>query len=120
MSFVHLHTHSEFSLLDGAARLDHLVKRAAELEMPDAMSETRNTPAAPIPSSGTRVWYAVSIWMTSLCPLWKTEADIITMAMFTSPASDRAATTSRLEKARRPRRPSPAAVTYVDGGSKAP
>src|SRR2546425_7661738 len=33
MPFVHLHTHSEYSLLDGAARLDGLVKRAAELEM---------------------------------------------------------------------------------------
>jgi len=32
--FVHLHTHSEYSLLDGAARLKQLVKRAAELEMP--------------------------------------------------------------------------------------
>lgn len=32
--FVHLHCHSEFSLLDGANRLDPLVKRAAELEMP--------------------------------------------------------------------------------------
>jgi DNA polymerase-3 subunit alpha len=34
MGFVHLHTHSEFSLLDGAARLENLVKRAVELEMP--------------------------------------------------------------------------------------
>src|SRR5688572_5686028 len=34
MSFVHLHTHSEFSLLDGANRLTDLVQRAAELEMP--------------------------------------------------------------------------------------
>lgn len=33
-SFVHLHTHSEFSLLDGAARLDRLVKQACDLEMP--------------------------------------------------------------------------------------
>src|SRR5271155_4060804 len=32
--FVHSHCHSEFSLLDGANRLDHLIKRAAELEMP--------------------------------------------------------------------------------------
>src|SRR5579871_2002397 len=32
--FVHVHCHSEFSLLDGANRLDHLIKRAAELEMP--------------------------------------------------------------------------------------
>ncbi len=33
-SFVHLHTHSEFSLLDGAARLDKLVAAAANLGMP--------------------------------------------------------------------------------------
>lgn len=32
--FVHLHVHSEYSLLDGLARLDALVKRAAELGMP--------------------------------------------------------------------------------------
>jgi DNA polymerase III subunit alpha len=32
--FVHLHCHSEFSLLDGANRLGHLVNHAAELEMP--------------------------------------------------------------------------------------
>lgn len=34
MSFVHLHTHSEYSLLDGAARITSLVERARELEMP--------------------------------------------------------------------------------------
>ncbi|MBW3554130.1 MAG: DNA polymerase III subunit alpha [Gemmatimonadetes bacterium] len=33
-SFVHLHTHSEFSLLDGANRLSDLIVRAQELEMP--------------------------------------------------------------------------------------
>ena len=33
-SFVHLHTHSEFSLLDGAGRLDLLVERAAQFGMP--------------------------------------------------------------------------------------
>ena len=32
--FVHLHCHSEFSLLDGANRLDPLIHRAAEMEMP--------------------------------------------------------------------------------------
>ncbi|MDZ4654823.1 MAG: DNA polymerase III subunit alpha [Coriobacteriia bacterium] len=32
--FVHLHTHSEYSLLDGHARVDRLVERAAELNMP--------------------------------------------------------------------------------------
>ena len=30
-SFVHLHVHSEYSLLDGACRIDQLVKKAVEL-----------------------------------------------------------------------------------------
>ena len=34
MSFVHLHTHSEYSLLDGANRISDLVKKAVEFEMP--------------------------------------------------------------------------------------
>jgi DNA polymerase-3 subunit alpha len=33
-SFVHLHVHSEYSILDGACRIPELAKRAAELEMP--------------------------------------------------------------------------------------
>lgn len=33
-NFVHVHCHSEFSLLDGANRLPYLIKRAAEMEMP--------------------------------------------------------------------------------------
>ena len=32
--FVHLHNHTEYSLLDGASRIGAMVKRAAELEMP--------------------------------------------------------------------------------------
>ncbi len=32
--FVHLHVHSEYSLLDGACRVKHLVQRAKELGMP--------------------------------------------------------------------------------------
>ncbi|MBQ1302221.1 MAG: PHP domain-containing protein, partial [Firmicutes bacterium] len=31
--FVHLHVHSEYSLLDGAARIGDLVNRAKELGM---------------------------------------------------------------------------------------
>ncbi len=31
--FVHLHTHSEFSLLDGAAQMDRLIQRAIDLNM---------------------------------------------------------------------------------------
>jgi DNA polymerase-3 subunit alpha len=34
VSFVHLHTHSEYSLLDGANRITDLVHRAKEYEMP--------------------------------------------------------------------------------------
>lgn len=33
VEFTHLHTHSEYSLLDGAARVKDLVKRASELKM---------------------------------------------------------------------------------------
>src|SRR5262249_26271771 len=33
-SFVHLHTHSEYSLLDGASRVKELVGKASQLEMP--------------------------------------------------------------------------------------
>lgn len=32
--FVHLHVHSEYSLLDGASRLENLVQKAVEYEMP--------------------------------------------------------------------------------------
>src|SRR5207302_1719380 len=34
MPFVHLHCHSEYSLLDGANRIDDLIRRALELEQP--------------------------------------------------------------------------------------
>jgi DNA polymerase-3 subunit alpha len=34
MSFVHLHCHSEYSLLDGANRIDSLIARAQEFEQP--------------------------------------------------------------------------------------
>lgn len=33
-NFVHLHVHSQYSLLDGAARIKDLVKKAATLGMP--------------------------------------------------------------------------------------
>jgi len=33
-SFVHLHTHSEYSILDGAAKIDDLIKKAAQYNMP--------------------------------------------------------------------------------------
>ena len=34
MGFVHLHNHSNYSVLDAATRIDQMVKRAVELEMP--------------------------------------------------------------------------------------
>ncbi len=34
MSFVHLHTHTEYSLLDGASRIDGLMRKAQEFGMP--------------------------------------------------------------------------------------
>ncbi len=34
MSFIHLHTHSPFSFLDGASAIEELVKRAVEQDMP--------------------------------------------------------------------------------------
>ena len=34
MSFVHLHTHSEYSLLDGLCKIDDLLARAKEYQMP--------------------------------------------------------------------------------------
>ena len=41
MSFVHLHTHSEYSMLDGAARVKSLVQQAVNFEMP-ALAITDN------------------------------------------------------------------------------
>src|SRR5262249_8731229 len=60
--FVHLHVHSEYSILDGACRIPDLVKRAAELEMPavsltdhgsmagavQLFKETKNTGVKPV------------------------------------------------------------------------
>ena len=46
-SFVHLHNHTEYSMLDGAARIKQLVAKAAEMEMPAiAMTDHGNTHGA--------------------------------------------------------------------------
>jgi DNA polymerase III alpha subunit len=39
--FVHLHLHSEYSLLDGAARINNAVSKAREMEMPALAIRTR-------------------------------------------------------------------------------
>ncbi len=44
MSFVHLHLHSEFSLIDGMIKVDQLAKKAAQLSMPAmAVTEQHHT-----------------------------------------------------------------------------
>jgi hypothetical protein len=40
-SFAHLHVHTEYSMLDGAARIDELLKSAAEMGMPAIATTTR-------------------------------------------------------------------------------
>jgi DNA polymerase-3 subunit alpha len=46
-SFVHLHNHTEYSMLDGAARIKPLVQKAAQLSMPAiAMTDHGNTHGA--------------------------------------------------------------------------
>ena len=46
-SFVHLHVHTEYSMLDGAALLDPLFERTAELGMPAiAMTDHGNVHGA--------------------------------------------------------------------------
>ena len=48
MSFVHLHVHSEFSLLDGMCRIKDLPKRAKELGMKNTNFVNNNRPQQPI------------------------------------------------------------------------
>lgn len=51
MSFVHLHTHSEYSWLDGACCLDNLVQRAVQYKMPAVAITDRNSVAG-----ASRLW----------------------------------------------------------------
>ena len=52
MSFVHLHTHSEFSWLDGACCIDDLVQRAVQYKMPAVAITDRNSVAGV-----SRLWH---------------------------------------------------------------
>lgn len=47
MAFTHLHVHSEYSLLDGACRIEGLVARAKELGQ-DSLAITDHTILCPI------------------------------------------------------------------------
>ncbi len=47
--FVHLHVHSEYSLLDGLSRIDHLVARAKELNQPAVALTDHGTMYGTIP-----------------------------------------------------------------------
>src|SRR5258708_12545128 len=53
--FVHLHVHSEFSILDGACRIPELAQRAAELDMPAvALTDHASLAGAIDPVKGTK------------------------------------------------------------------
>ena len=57
--FVHLHLHTEFSLLDGACRVNELLDRAAALKMP-AVARITVLPSLPgsqvMPRRGCQPW----------------------------------------------------------------
>ncbi|HOH59569.1 MAG TPA: PHP domain-containing protein, partial [Candidatus Cloacimonadota bacterium] len=52
MSFIHLHTHSEYSWLDGACTIDDLVQRAVQYKMPAVAITDRNSVAG-----ASRLWH---------------------------------------------------------------
>ena len=79
MSFVHLHNHTQYSLLDGACRVDRMVALAKEYGMPavaitdhgnlygviDFYKPASNRSSAPRPTSSTVNWTANTIRATS-------------------------------------------------------
>lgn len=52
MSFIHLHTHSEYSWLDGACTIDDLVQSAVRLKLPAVATTDRNSVAG-----ASRLWH---------------------------------------------------------------
>ncbi len=58
--FVHLHTHSEYSFLDGASRVQQLVSRAAELGMPALALTDHNSVAGAVKFVATCQQYHVA------------------------------------------------------------
>jgi len=76
VSFVHLHCHSEYSLLDGANRIEDLIKRAQEFEQPAlAITDHGNLHAA---------WeFQEKAWKAGIKP-------IIGMEAYVAPGSRRA------------------------------
>jgi len=51
-TFVHLHNHTEYSLLDGASRIPAMVARAVELEMPAIATAITGTSRKAITRTG--------------------------------------------------------------------
>lgn len=57
--FVHLHSHTEFSLLDGISRLPDMVRRAKELNQPAiAITDHGNMYAA--------IYFIRNVWLKAL------------------------------------------------------
>ena len=48
-SFVHLHLHTEYSLLDGSIRMKELMKKAVEFKMPAVAIQAPFGPASTYP-----------------------------------------------------------------------
>ena len=69
MSFVHLHVHTEYSLLDGACRIDKIAKRAKELGQ-TALAVTDHGP-----SSAARSMWRPRAALTA-CPARRTNTPI--------------------------------------------
>ena len=67
-SFGHLHEHTEYSMLDGAARLTQLTERAAELG--GSCTVTAVEPA------GTRVWARLPITSSGRTPVLVTTGEV--------------------------------------------
>ena len=59
MSFVHLHLHTEYSLDDGLVRIDPLMERAAELDMPAVALTDRNNLFAAVKFYKTALNYGI-------------------------------------------------------------
>src|SRR4029078_12725899 len=68
--FVHLHVHSEYSILDGACRIPALARKAAELEMPAvSLTDHGSLAGAVVPyNAGAR---------QSIKPIFGCEVDVV-------------------------------------------
>ncbi len=105
MSFVHLHVHTEYSLLDGFSNIKKLVKRAKELGMPAVAITDHGTMFGVIeffnaakaagvkPIIGLEAYLAPAAWPTAIRKLDKSSSHLLLLAenadRLPEPAQDR-------------------------------